>query len=190
MAKKRKKKAERAPRAKASTKRAPARKPRAPAPAPAPARKVANPPKGYPTLSPYLIVRGGAKALEFYARALGARELYRIDMGGGKVGHAEMVVGGSPFMLADEYPEMGFRSPLAHGGTPVSLLVYVPDCDQAVQRMVDAGSTLLRPPQDHFYGDRAGTVVDPFGHVWTLATHVEDVPPAEIIRRAGALHGG
>ena len=169
-----------------SARRAPARKPVAPTPG----KKVANPPKGYPTLSPYLIVRGGVKALEFYARALGARELYRIDMGGGKIGHAEMVVGGSPFMLADEYPEMGFRSPLAHGGTPVSLLVYVPDCDKAVQRMVAAGATLMRPPQDHFYGDRAGTVVDPFGHVWTLATHVEDVPPAEILRRAAALHGG
>lgn len=172
--------------AKKTSRRASARKPAAPTRA----RKVANPPKGYPTLSPYLIVRGAAKALEFYAQALGARELYRLDMGGGKIGHAELVVGGSPFMLADEYPEMGFRSPLAHGGTPVSLLVYVPDADEAVQRMVAAGATLMRPPQDHFYGDRAGTVVDPFGHVWTLATHIEDVPPAEIQRRAAALPGG
>lgn len=180
------------------TPRKPATKPRASRPTrtrKAPARQasagaVRNPPAGYPTLSPYLIVRGAAKALEFYAQALGARELYRLDMGGGKIGHAELVVGGSPFMLADEYPEMGFRSPLAHGGTPVSLLVYVPDADEAVQRMVAAGATLMRPPQDHFYGDRAGTVVDPFGHVWTLATHVEDVPPAEILRRAAALHGG
>jgi len=178
--------------------RKPATKPRASQPTrarKAPAAQtgsaaVRNPPAGYPTLSPYLIVRGAAKALAFYAQALGARELYRLDMGGGKIGHAELVVGNSPFMLADEHPEMGFRSPLALGGTPVSLLVYVPDCDKAVQRMVSAGATLMRLVQDHFYGDRAGTVIDPFGHVWTLATHVEDVPPAEILRRAAELHGG
>lgn len=183
---------------KTRTTRKPATKPRASQPtrarkAPAPqasAGAVRNPPAGYPTLSPYLIVRGAAKALAFYAKALGARELYRLDMGGGKIGHAELVVGDSPFMLADEHPELGFRSPLAHGGTPVSLLVYVPDSDKAVQRMVAAGATLMRPVQDHFYGDRAGTVVDPFGHVWTLATHIEDVPPAEIQRRAAALGGG
>lgn len=154
------------------------------------ARTVPNPPTGYPTLSPYLIVRGAARAIEFYVRALGARELYRLDMGGGKLGHAELVIGDSPFMLADEFPEMGFRSPLAHGGTPVSLLVYVPDCDRAVKKMVASGATLMRPVQDHFYGDRAGTVVDPFGHVWTLATHIEDVTPTEIIHRAKSLSGG
>jgi len=158
--------------------------------APTRARNVPNPPAGYPTLSPYLIVRGAARAIEFYVRALGARELYRLDMAGGKLGHAELVIGDSPFMLADEFPEMGFRSPLAHGGTPVSLLVYVPDCDRAVKKMVASGATLMRPVQDHFYGDRAGTVVDPFGHVWTLATHIEDVSPTEIIHRAKSLSGG
>ena len=153
-------------------------------------KPVQNPPAGYHTLTPYLIVRGGVKALAFYAKALGARELYRLDMGGGKVGHAEMIIGDAPFMLADEFPEMGFRSPLAHGGTPVSLLVYVANCDLALEKAIKAGATLMRPVEDHFYGDRAGTVVDPFGHVWTLATHIEDVPPDEIVRRAAKMHGG
>lgn len=188
MAKKTKKKAaSRA--AKTGTQKAPrARATRKPA-ARARVKAAANPPAGYSALTPYLIVRGAAKALAFYVEALGARELYRIDMGGGQIGHAELSVGGAPFMLADEHPALGFRSPLALGGTPVSLLVYVPDCDRAVQRMLAAGATLMRPVQDHFYGDRAGTVLDPFGHVWTLATHVEDVPPAEILRRASQLQG-
>jgi len=165
--------------------------PKARAVAPRPVRlPVQNPPAGYHTLTPHLIVRGGAKALAFYAKAFGARELYRLDMGGGKIGHAEMVVGDSPFMLADEFPEMGFRSPHAHGGTPVSLIVSVPCCDKAIQRALAAGASLLRPVQDHFYGDRAGTVVDPFGHVWTLATHIEDVAPDEIARRAAQQHDG
>lgn len=180
---------------KTSKKSAPKRSPAQPkakaASAPKPAKKpVQNPPDGYHTLTPYLIVRGGVRALAFYAKALGARELYRLDMGGGKIGHAEMVLGDSPFMLADEFPEMGFRSPQALGGTPVSLLVYVANCDQAIERALGAGATLMRPAQDHFYGDRAGTVVDPFGHVWTLATHIEDVAPDEIARRAAQLHGG
>lgn len=173
---------------KSATKKSPAKAKGAAGPRPV-EKPVQNPPAGYHTLTPYLIVRGGVKALAFYTKALGARELYRIDMGGGKVGHAEMVVGDSPFMLADEHPEMGFRSPQSYGGTPVSLCLYVANCDQAVARAVKAGATLQRPVQDQFYGDRSGTVVDPFGHVWTLATHIEDVAPDEIARRAAAMHG-
>jgi PhnB protein len=157
-------------------------------PAPAP-KKVKPIPDGYHVITPYLIVRGGVAALEFYQRALGATELCRMDMGGGKVGHAEMRIGDSIVMLADEHPEMGYKSPQAYGGTPVSLVLYVEDVDALVQQAVDAGAKVTRPVQDQFYGDRSGTVVDPFGHVWTIATHKEDLTPEEIGKRAAAQHG-
>jgi PhnB protein len=112
-----------------------------------------------------------------------------MDMGGGKVGHAEMRIGDSIVMLADEHPEMGYKSPQAYGGTPVSLVLYVEDVDALVQQAVDAGAKVTRPVQDQFYGDRSGTVVDPFGHVWTIATHKEDLTPEEIGKRAAAQHG-
>jgi len=147
-------------------------------------------PAGYHTLTPYLIVRGGANALEFYKKAFGAEELYRLDMGGGKLGHAEMKIGDSIVMLADEQPEMGFKSPQSYGGTPVSLLVYVENCDASLQQAVSAGAKVTRPLADQFYGDRSGTVVDPFGHMWTLATHKEDLTPEELQKRAAELHGG
>lgn len=141
-------------------------------------------PEGYHTLTPYLIVKGAAAALEFYARALGAQELVRMADPSGKVGHAEMKIGDSPFMLADEFPEMGALAPPAGGGHSVSFLVYVPDVDAAFARALAAGAKAVRPVQDQFYGDRSGTLEDPFGHQWTLATHVEDVSPEEMERRA------
>lgn len=146
-------------------------------------------PDGYHTVTPYLVVRGGAAAIDFYVKALGAEELFRIDMGGGKLGHAEIRIGDSVVMLADEHPELGYKAPQAYGGTPVSLALYVADVDARVQQAVNAGAKLLRPVQDQFYGDRSGTVLDPFGHVWTIATHKEDLTPEEIARRAAAQHG-
>jgi PhnB protein len=141
-------------------------------------------PEGYHTLTPYLIVKGAAEALDFYAKALGATELNRLADPSGKVGHAEMKIGDSHFMLADEFPEMGAVGPQARQGHSVSFLVYLPDVDAAFARAVAAGGKLVRPVQDQFYGDRSGTLEDPFGHQWTLATHVEDVSPEEMERRS------
>jgi PhnB protein len=144
-------------------------------------------PDGYSTVTPYLIVRDGAKALDFYKRAFGATEIYRLAAPDGKVLHAEMQVGNARFMLADEVPQIGARSPQALGGSPVSILLYVPEVDARVQQATAAGAKVVRPLQDQFYGDRSGTLEDPFGHVWTVATHIEDVPPGEIQKRAEAL---
>ena len=144
-------------------------------------------PDGYSTVTPYLIVRDGAKALDFYKRAFGATELYRLAAPDGKVLHAEMQVGNARFMMADEVPQIGARSPQALGGSPVSILLYVPDVDARVQQATAAGAKIVRPVQDQFYGDRSGTLEDPFGHVWTVATHIEDVPPGEIQKRAEAM---
>jgi PhnB protein len=141
-------------------------------------------PQGYHTLTPYLIVKGAGAALDFYAKAFGAQELSRMADPSGKVGHAEMKIGDSPFMLADEFHEVGAVAPQAGAGRSVSFLVYVPDVDAAFARAVAAGAKAVRPVQDQFYGDRSGTLEDPFGHQWTLATHVEDVSPEEMERRA------
>lgn len=141
-------------------------------------------PDGYHSVTPYLVVNDGAKAIDFYKQAFGAMELFRMDGPGGKVGHAEIRIGNSVVMLADEYPDMGFRSPRALGGSPVSLLVYVEDVDAQFRQAVAAGAKELRPVQDQFYGDRMGTLEDPFGHIWSLATHTEDVPPEEMRRRS------
>lgn len=152
-----------------------------------PAKKVKSIPDGYHSVTPYLIVRGGARALAFYVKALGAKELMRLDMGGGKLGHAEIRIGDSVVMLADEFPEMNCKSPQAFGGTPVSLMVYVEDVDARVKQAVAAGAKLIRPVQDQFYGDRSGVLLDPFGHQWTLATHKEDLTPEQISKRMAAM---
>lgn len=139
-------------------------------------------PEGYHTVTPYLVIDGAAKAIDFYTRAFGAREKFRFPMGD-RVGHAELEIGDSVIMLADEYPDMGHLGPKARGGTSVSLMLYLPDVDSAFRQAIDAGATEKQPVKDQFYGDRSGTLEDPFGHQWTLATHVEDVPEAEMQRR-------
>lgn len=154
------------------------------------ASKVKPIPDGHHTVTPYLILSNAAKGIEFYKSAFGATELMRIDAPGGKVGHAELQLGDSRIMLADEHPEMGARSPQTIGGTPVTLAVYVEDVDAVAKRALAAGAKVLKPVKDQFYGDRSGTFTDPFGHQWTIATHKEDVSPQEIERRAAAMFGG
>ena len=146
-------------------------------------------PDGYHTATPYLIVNGAARALEFYKQVFGATELIRMPAPGGKVGHAEIRIGDSNIMLADEFPEMDARGPQTIGGTPVSLMLYFEDCDAVTARAVASGAKVLRPVQDQFYGDRSGTVLDPFGHKWTIATHKEDLSAEELQKRAAALFG-
>ena len=143
-------------------------------------------PEGYRTATPYLIVKGAADAIEFYKRAFGATEMLRMADPQGRVGHAEIKIGDSVIMLADEHPAMGYRGPRALGGSSVSILLYLEDVDSVFERAVKAGAKALRPVANQVYGDRSGTLEDPFGHVWTIATHVEDVPPAELQRRAEA----
>lgn len=145
-------------------------------------------PDGYHSVTPYLICDGASDAIEYYKKAFGATELFRMDHEG-KVGHAELKIGDSPIMLADEYPQMGYRSPKALGGTPVSIMIYVEDVDTVYKQALDAGATEVKPLQDQFYGDRSGTLTDPFGHVWTVATHKEDVTMEEMNRRMAAAHG-
>lgn len=144
-------------------------------------------PDGYHTVTPYLIVDGAAEAIEFYKKAFGAEELVRMPMPGGRVGHAELQVGDSRIMLADEFPEMDARGPKAGGGTPVSILLYVADCDAVFNRAVAAGAEVKRPMKDQFYGDRSGTLEDPFGHVWSISTHKEDLTPDEMERRMQSM---
>jgi PhnB protein len=144
-------------------------------------------PDGYHTVTPYLIVKDAARALEFYKKAFGAKETMRFPGPGGKVGHAEIKIGNSPIMLADEFPQMGASSPQTLGGSPVSLCLYVEDADGLFDRAVSAGAKVVRPLKDQFYGDRSGTVADPFGHVWTIATHKEDVSPEEMQKRMQAV---
>ena len=144
-------------------------------------------PDGFHTLTPYLSIRGAAQAIDFYKRAFGATERFRMPGPDGKsVGHAEIVIGDSIVMLADEFPEFGNTSPQTLKGTPVCFGLYVKDADAAYKRAVDAGATVLKPIADQFYGDRAGTVQDPFGHNWTLMTHKEDLAPEELKTRLAA----
>jgi len=150
-------------------------------------------PDGYHSVTPYLIIQGAAQAIEFYKKAFNAEELLRFPMPDGRLGHAEIKIGDSPIMMADEFPEMGYRGPQALGGTTVSILLYVRDVDALAAQAVAAGAKVLKPVQDQFYGDRSGTFADPFGHVWTIATHKEDLSPEELQRRGEAAmkqHGG
>ena len=151
--------------------------------------KVKPIPDGYHTVTPYLVLDDAAKAIEFYQKAFGAKEGIRLDMPGGKVGHAELAIGNSMIMLGDEFPEMDALSPKTVGGTPISLALYVKDVDATVERAVGCGATITRPIQDQFYGDRSGTSADPFGHKWTIATHIEDVSDEEMKKRADDLFG-
>jgi len=138
-------------------------------------------PPGYASVTPYLIIRDAKKAIDFYQRAFGAVELFRLDGPNDTIAHAEIKIGNSPVMLAEATD--GYTDPLTLGGSTVSFMLYVPDVDAAFARAIAAGGTVKRPVADQFYGDRTGTLIDPFGHVWSLGTHVEDVPPAEIDRR-------
>jgi len=148
-------------------------------------------PEGYHSLTPYLAVDDGARAIAFYQEAFGATEVMRMARPDGKVGHAELQIGDSRIMLADEYPDMGFRSPRTYGGSPVGLHLYVEDVDAVARQAVAAGAKELRPVKDQFYGDRTGSFEDPFGHVWHIATHKEDLSPDELKRRAAqAMQGG
>jgi PhnB protein len=145
-------------------------------------------PKGYEGPTAYLIVDGAAAAIEFYKKAFGAKEVGRFQGPNGKVGHADILIGEGHVMLADSSPEMGAKAPGAYGGSPVSLCVYVDDVDAVVANAVAAGAKLTRPVADQFYGDRTGGVTDPFGHVWYVMTHVEDVSDEEMRKRMAAKH--
>ena len=147
-------------------------------------------PEGYHTATPYLIIKDAAKAIEFYKKAFGAKEMMRMSQPDARIGHAEIKIGDSPIMLADEFPEMGARSPQSLGGSPVSILLYVEDVDAFAQQAVAAGTKVVRPVKDQFYGDRSGSFEDPFGHQWHIATHVEDVAPEELHKRAAAVGRG
>lgn len=144
-------------------------------------------PDGYHTATPYLVVKDAADAIEFYKRAFDATELFRVPGPDGAVMHAEIKIGDSIIMLADEFPQMNALSPKTIGGSPVSLMLYLPNVDEVFARTIAAGAKELRPLQNQFYGDRSGTVEDPFGHKWTISTHVEDVSPEELQRRMAAM---
>jgi PhnB protein len=147
-------------------------------------------PEGYHTITAYLITDGAAEAIEFYKQAFGATELFRFPTPDGKIGHAEIKIGDSQVMLADAYPEMGYNGPKTLGGSPVSLMIYVDDVDTVFNRALGIGATVKEALADKFYGDRMGTLIDPFGHIWHIATHKEDVPLDEMQKRAQAAGGG
>jgi PhnB protein len=146
-------------------------------------------PDGYPRVTPYLIVDGADAAIDFYTSVLGAKERMRMPGPDNKVGHAELAIGESLIMLADEFPDMGARSPKSIGGSPVTVHVYVEDVDATIALAVKTGATITRPVEDKFYGDRGGEIVDPYGHRWSIASHVEDVSPEEMQRRMGNMPG-
>jgi PhnB protein len=149
--------------------------------------KVKAIPEGYHNVTPYLIINGAARALDFYKNVFGATERMRMPGPDGKIGHAEITIGDSMIMLADEHIEMGARAPGAFGGSAVSIMLYVNDVDSTVKTAVAEGAKLLQPVEDKFYGDRMGTIEDPFGHIWYVGTHIEDVSPEEMKRRMEAL---
>jgi PhnB protein len=144
-------------------------------------------PEGSGAPTPYLTVNNGAAAIDFYKSVFGAEELMRMAEENGRIGHAELRIGGGIIMVSDEYPEMGVLSPQTVGGSPVAIHLYVEDVDALFARALAAGAKVLRPLEDQFYGDRAGKLADPFGHLWFCATHKEDVSPEEIGRRAQAM---
>jgi PhnB protein len=150
--------------------------------------KVKAIPDGYHSVTPYLILHDAARAIEFYQQAFGAAELFRMPGPDGRIGHAEIRIGDSLIMLADENPEMGARSPKTMGGSPILILLYVEEVDAVVAQAVAAGAKLIRPIENKFYGDRTGGLEDPFGYQWYISTHVEDVSPEEIERRAASVH--
>jgi PhnB protein len=147
-------------------------------------------PDGFHTVTPYLTVRDAARAIEFYMEAFGAEERVRMPMPDGKVGHAELQIGNSVIMLGDEFPQMGNKSPETLHGSPVGLALYVKDVDEAFDRAVQAGATVKEAVDNKFWGDRAGSVIDPFGHQWTLLTHLEDVAPKEMKKRMDQMFAG
>lgn len=147
-------------------------------------------PEGYHTVTPYLAVDDAARAIEYYVKAFGAKEVVRMDAPGGKIGHAELEVGDSRIMLSDPFPQASTRPPKELGGTSASVFMYVEDVDAVVKRAVDAGATVAMEVADQFWGDRFGTITDPFGQVWSIATHVEDVAPEEMAERAKAAMAG
>jgi PhnB protein len=150
------------------------------------ANKVKPIPEGYHSITPYLVIKGAAAAIDFYKQAFGATEIMRMPQPDGRVGHAELKFGDSVVMLADEYPELQVVGPKTLGNTSVGLLLYLDDVDKAVERAVSLGATIKKPIADQFYGDRTGTIEDPFGHKWTLAVHIEDVSQEEMQRRMEA----
>ena len=143
----------------------------------------------YHGVTPYLIVDGAARAIAWYMEAFGARELMRLSGPAGRIGHAEIEIGDSRIMLADDNPDMGAMAPGAFGGSPVSLHLYVPDVDTTIAKAVAIGAEVKSQPEDKFYGDRLGSVLDPFGHTWHVSTHIEDVTVEEIERRMAAMFG-
>jgi PhnB protein len=147
-------------------------------------------PDGYPRVTPYLIVNGASDAIAFYGKVFGAQERMRMPDPAGGIGHAELTLGDSVIMLADEHPEMGFQGPKTIGGTPVTISVYVDDVDATSSQAVQSGATVVRELENQFYGDRSGQFEDPFGHRWNIATHVEDVSPEEMGKRAAAAAAG
>ena len=151
------------------------------------AKKVNPVPDGYHHITPYLVIQGAAAAIDFYKKVFGATELFRMAQPDGRVGHAELKIGDSVFMLADEFPEMQVVGPKTLGNTPVGLHVYVEDADATFNHALSLGSRIKKPMADQFYGDRSGTIEDPFGHKWTIATHQEDVSPEEMKRRMAAI---
>jgi PhnB protein len=146
-------------------------------------------PAGFEAATPYLCVKGAAKAIEFYKEVFGAVEMMRMGDADGRIVHAEIKIGAAPIMLADEFPEMGVVSPETLGGSPVTIHIYFEDVDAIAERAIAAGAKILRPVEDQFYGDRAGKIQDPFGHIWSIATHKEDLSPEEMERRAAAMFG-
>jgi PhnB protein len=143
-------------------------------------------PEGYHTLTPYIEIENAGEAIEFYKRAFGAKEQVRMDTPGGRIGHAELEIGDSLLMLADPFPQSSIKTPKDLGGTTVNLFMYVEDADAVVQQAVDSGATVTRPVENMFWGDRFGIVTDPYGHTWSIATHVEDVSPEEMEERSKA----